>query len=159
MAICLPDPPASQKLRHAQRSVGATLPTGRINDLMPGTRLFGHTVGDQLPSVQQHAITTEIERNFVRSLARLFQAVAWHGNAGLRVLGIDIRFQRGLSASFVSVSRRGEARRILAPVYDRFTEGFATTHLCAGLPVRSRSGEGRSLCRTRDRLSVALSRD
>jgi hypothetical protein len=31
--------------------------------------------------------------------------------------------------------RRDEACDILAPVYDRFTEGFATADLCAAQPM------------------------
>jgi predicted ATPase len=44
----------------------------------------------------------------------------------------ELRIAVSLARLRVTQGRHDEVRRILAPVYDRFTEGFNTPVLCAG---------------------------
>jgi predicted ATPase len=66
--------------------------------------------------------TQEAEDCFRRAneLAREQGALFW-----------ELRIVTSLARLRVAQGRHDEARRVLAPVYDRFTEGFATTDLSA----------------------------
>jgi predicted ATPase len=61
------------------------------------------------------------------------QALEWAQRD--RVLGWELRAALNLARLRVSQGRDDEARRMLAPVYDRFTEGFGTADLRASRAV------------------------
>jgi predicted ATPase len=71
------------------------------------------------------------------------QALNWARRQG--ALFWELRVALSLARLRVTQSRHDEARRILAPIYDRFTEGFATPDLRAARSILERTAINESL--------------
>jgi predicted ATPase/DNA-binding winged helix-turn-helix (wHTH) protein len=101
---------ADEALRRAERNHG-------LSWLPEALRIKG-----EILLLSDRADTTAAEEHFRRSLdlARLQGALSW-----------ELRCTTSLARLWRDHARNDEARQLLAPVYDRFTEGFATADLKA----------------------------
>jgi predicted ATPase len=101
---------ADEALRRAERNHG-------LSWLPEALRIKG-----EILLLSDKADATAAEEHFRRSLdlARLQGALSW-----------ELRCASSLARLWRDQARSDEARELLAPVYDRFTEGFATADLRA----------------------------